>query len=64
MEMNKKSWKTTIIGIVLGLVPIVQQTINLLSANQHVDWYQVGLGVGLAILGWFAKDAGVTGIPK
>jgi hypothetical protein len=56
-----KSWKTSLVGIMLGLIPIWQQVLFSLRDHKTVDWEQVAVGAGIIILGLVAKDYDVTG---
>jgi len=51
------SWKTTVLGALLALVVAIQP---LISTGQ-IDWKAVGIAALIAVLGYFAKDANVTG---
>lgn len=55
-----KNWKTTLAGAIAGGLIAVQP----LLATGTVDWKAVGVGFVVAIFGYFAKDAGVTGTEK
>jgi len=57
-----KSPKTTIIGILLGLIPIGQEVLNGLGSGTHIDWKNVLLGLGFGVFGYFAKDRDHTGV--
>jgi len=56
-----KSWKSTLLGFVIGLIPVGQQILNAFSQGQHVDFTQLGLGIGIMALGYVVKDKDVTG---
>lgn len=53
-----KSWKTTIIGAVTAIIVAVQPII----ATGTIDWKAVGLAAVIALFGFLAKDADVTGV--
>ncbi len=57
----KKSWKTTLFGIIAASFPLYQAAVNTAAANQPIDWKDFGLGAGLLALGFLAKDGDVTG---
>jgi hypothetical protein len=56
-----KNWKTTLLGIAVGLIPLSQGILQGLAAGQHFDWAKIGLGIGIGVLGTVAKDYNVTG---
>jgi hypothetical protein len=60
----KRSWKTTVVGFLVGLVPLGQGILGGLANGQHFDWGKIGLGIGVGALGYFSKDFDVTGTPK
>jgi len=47
-----KNWKTTVIGIIAGLVTILQTTIG----QEKINWYQTIIGFAIMALGVLAKD--------
>lgn len=49
--------KTTVIGICVGLIPIIQNIQELVINGKPINWTQVAFGVGLMALGIVAKDA-------
>lgn len=51
------NYKTTILGAILAIVVAIQPLIS----TGTVDWKAVGMGALIALIGYFAKDAGVTG---
>jgi hypothetical protein len=55
-----KNWKTTLVGAILAVVIAVQPII----ATGSIDWKAVALAALIAVLGYVAKDAGVTGTAK
>ena len=55
-----KNWKTTIAGAI-GAAAITLQS---LYANGDIDLKTAAMAVAVAILGYFAKDAGVIGAGK
>lgn len=55
-----KNWRTTVVGIV-GAVWIAAEPI--LQAGQ-IDWKSLATAVVVAAIGFFAKDAGVSGTTK
>lgn len=54
------SWKTTLIGCLLAIAVAVQPLI----ATGQIDWKAVGIAAMIALLGYLAKDADVTGGTK
>ena len=59
-----KNWKTSLIGLALGLIPLAQQTLNALGTGTVVDWKQVLFGIGLITLGVVSKDFNSSGTTK
>jgi len=59
--MLGKSWKTTLVGFVVGLIPLGQGILQGIGEGQHFDWAKIGLGIGISFLGYVAKDKNVTG---
>ena len=57
------SWKTSLIGALTFLAGAVPQAIAAYD-GKPVNWSVVAFSVGAGLLGWFAKDAGVTGGAK
>jgi hypothetical protein len=55
-----KNWRTTLVGAILAVIIAVQPIIT----TGAVDWKAVGLAALVALLGYLAKDAGVTGTVK
>jgi uncharacterized membrane protein YgaE (UPF0421/DUF939 family) len=53
-----KSWKTTVLGLVIAILVAVQPIV----ANGAVDWKAVALAVLIAAAGYFAKDNNVSGV--
>lgn len=53
-----KNWKTTIAGLIIGAVQLLQ-TFGVISSSSKL---LAALGpIGVVILGYFAKDKNVTG---
>lgn len=52
-----KNWKTTILGAITAAFVAIQPLI----ATGEIDWKAVGLAALIALFGYLAKDAGVTG---
>lgn len=59
-----KNWRTTVAGLIGGLIPIGQTVLNLLQTGQPIDWSKIGIGAGIIILGYLSKDFSVTGTGK
>lgn len=61
-----KNWRTTAVGIITGVGLIIAQLVALLDADPSTVFSIEGFLAGLAALGigWFAKDAGVSGTKK
>jgi hypothetical protein len=56
-----KNWKTTLIGVLAGFIPLGQGILQGLAMGQHFDWSKIGIGAGIMALGAVAKDLNVTG---
>jgi len=56
-----RSWKTTLAGCLLGLIPIAETVLRTLQTGQAISWIQVAIGAGLAVLGLLSKDFDVSG---
>lgn len=58
-----KNWKTTLIG---SLTAIANAILPMLTTGNFDSLQPKDLAVsaGIAAIGWFAKDAGVTGTEK
>jgi len=54
-EMNKKSWKTTAVGVVTGVVILGKQVLNLLN-GEPVSLEMIAAGCTALGLGVFARD--------
>lgn len=52
-----KSWKTTVAGIAAAVLT----ALTALVQTGRVTMTDAAVAVGLAVLGWLAKDADVTG---
>jgi len=52
-----KSWKTTILGAIAAIFIAVQPLVE----TGVIDWKAVGLAALIALFGYLAKDADVTG---
>lgn len=61
-----KNWKTTAVGILTGVGLIAVQLTALLDKDPATIFSIEGLVAGLAAcgIGWFAKDAGISGTVK
>ena len=55
-----KSWKTTIMGIILASM-IAIQPLTSDEINLRKDWFKFILAIAIAIFGYFSKDHDVTG---
>jgi hypothetical protein len=55
-----RNWRTTIVGV-LGAVYVAVQPI---IQTGGVDWPALGVAAFMAAIGYFAKDAGVSGTAK
>jgi len=54
-----KNWKTTLAGIVGG---IVTYTVSIVQSGNPWDWKAWALGLAPIVLGILAKDSDTTGI--
>ena len=61
-----KNWKTTAVGILTAVGLLVKNAIALFDDDPLTNFSFEEIGVALAAfgIGWFAKDAGVTGTEK
>jgi len=61
-----KNWKTTAVGILGGVILIIKNVIAVLDADTatNFSFEEITVGLGMLGLGWFAKDAGVSGTEK
>jgi hypothetical protein len=59
-----KNWKTTLFGALAGMMVILDATVQQLATGAPVDWLKVGLGLVLALVGYFAKDFDISGVGK
>jgi len=64
MAKRRSSWKTTLIGIAAGFIPMGQGILQGLYQGQSFDWSKIGLGAGIMALGSLAKDFNVSGSSK
>lgn len=55
-----KSWRTTIIGAIGATFVAIQPLIE----TGAIDWKSVGIAALIALFGYLAKDAGVSGTEK
>jgi len=53
-----KSWKTTIVGAILAAIVAIQPIVE----TGVIDWKKVALAALIAVMGYVAKDADVTGV--
>jgi hypothetical protein len=58
-----KSWKTTLAGILAGLPVAVQSLLDAYNSGQFTgkSFSQLAVGVGIILIGVYAKDKNVTG---
>lgn len=56
-----KNWRTTAAGVIGAVVTYV---INYVQTNQALDYKAMAIGAAMIALGYFSKDAGVTGTQK
>lgn len=61
-----KNWRTTAVGGLTGGVLIINQIVALLDNDPNTVFSFEGLIAGLAAvgIGYFAKDAGISGTEK
>jgi len=55
-----KSWKTTLMGIILASMIAVQPLASD-GVDLKKDWPKFALAIAIAIFGYFSKDHDVTG---
>ena len=58
-----KNWKTTIAGAIAAILLAIQPIIEAAQGGE-INWQQLGFAVILALFGYLAKDAGVSGTQK
>jgi hypothetical protein len=58
MNVNIGNWRTTLAGILAGTIPIIQGYLT-----GTLTWDKCVLGVLIAVLGYFAKDATTGSTP-
>ena len=56
--MNGTNWKTTLAGIVGG---VVTYTVTMIQSGNPWDWKAWAMGAVPVVIGFFAKDKDVTG---
>lgn len=57
-----KNWKTTLAGGVLGGLVIAGNVVSdLQTQGKPINWSNIGLGLGVILIGLLAKDHNVTG---
>ena len=54
-----KSWKTTLAGILAGAPVAIQSLLD--AYNSGKSFAQLAIGVGVILIGVYAKDKNVTG---
>lgn len=61
-----KNWRTTAVGVLSGVALIITQLIALFDSDPATVFSLEGVLAGFAAMGigWFAKDAGVSGTAK
>jgi hypothetical protein len=55
-----KNWKTTVAGIITGSIVILQTIDSTLQSGTSINWYQIGIGFAIMVLGVVAKDFNIT----
>ena len=57
------SWKTTLVGFLVGIYPLVESVIEAYNAGYFTDktGSQFWIGLGIIVLGYLSKDHNVTG---
>jgi|WetSurMetagenome_2_1015567.scaffolds.fasta_scaffold1133685_2 hypothetical protein len=56
-----KNLKTTVLGILAGLIPFGQGVINSLQTGQSIDFKNIVFGILIMAFGVVAKDFNVSG---
>ena len=56
-----RNWKTTLTGIILACMVAIQPLTEG-EVDIKKDWYKFLLAIGIAALGYLAKDHDVTGV--
>jgi hypothetical protein len=64
MKTNS-SWKTTLAGVLVGSMPIINALIDAYNSGAFTGKSagQVAMGIGVIVMGILAKDADKTGLP-
>ena len=55
--MKINNWRTTVAGVLVGLIPAIQGVSQTIGSGGSVQWYPLQLGIGIMGLGVLAKDA-------
>lgn len=58
-----KNWKTTVLGAIAAILVAIQPIIDAASGGE-INWTQLAFAAALAVMGYFTKDAGVSGTQK
>ena len=63
--MTNTSWKTTLTGLLTGLVPILYALIDAFNSGAFTgkSTAECMVGAGVIVLGYLAKDGDKTGLP-
>lgn len=56
-----KNYRTTLVGIAGALMLWLPELQKALLSDQPVNWVNLGIGLAIVVLGYFAKDSNVTG---
>lgn len=62
---SNASWKTTLLGMVVGALPIINALIDAYNSGAFTgkSAMQCAAGIGIVIFGVVSKDADKTGLP-
>ena len=58
-----KNWRTTLVGAILAALTAAKPILDAWQGGP-IDWRALVISAALAVLGFLAKDAGVTGAEK
>jgi hypothetical protein len=60
-NIQMKNLKTTLTGLIGGLIVALPTIIQSAVHGTNIEWKQIGLGIAFAALGLLSKDFNVTG---
>lgn len=65
MNTTNSSWKTTLIGLFTGAIPIIDALVDAYNSGTFAgkNGKELAIGLGVIIFGVLAKDKDKTGLP-